>query len=83
MDERLPLGSLDAATLAMLLEKERTQRHALEQEVRRLQAGAASRHPLWADEGSWCRGGACGASVVIVTGHGMPGLIFTRLWVRC
>jgi transposase len=41
MDERLPLGSPDAATLAGLLEKEREQRRALEQEVLRLQAGLA------------------------------------------
>ena len=41
MDERLPLGSLDASTLRMLLEKERAHRIELEQEVRRLQAGLA------------------------------------------
>ena len=41
MDERLPLGSLDAPTLRMLLEKERSQREELVQEVRRLQAGLA------------------------------------------
>lgn len=39
MDECLPLGSPDAATLAMLLEKEREQRRAGEQERARLQAG--------------------------------------------
>lgn len=41
MDERLPLGSPDAATLAMLLEKERDERRGLEQERSRLQAGLA------------------------------------------
>lgn len=41
MDERLPLGSLDAATLRMLLEQERSKREDLRQEVRRLQAGLA------------------------------------------
>src|SRR5579859_200321 len=41
MDERLPLGSPDAATLAMLLEKEREQRRASEQERARLRAGIA------------------------------------------
>lgn len=41
MDERLPLGSLDAPALRMLLEKERSEREALVQEVRRLQAGLA------------------------------------------
>jgi transposase len=41
MDERLPLGSLDASTLRMLLEKEREQRRALEQEVARLSMGLA------------------------------------------
>jgi transposase len=39
MDERLPLGSMDAPTLRMLLEKEREHRHGLEQELARLQAG--------------------------------------------
>lgn len=39
MDERLPLGSLDAAALRMLLEKERSRRDELEQEVARLLAG--------------------------------------------
>jgi transposase len=39
MDEHLPLGSPDAATLVGLLEKDRVQRRALEQEVVRLQAG--------------------------------------------
>lgn len=41
MDERLPLGSLDATTLRMLLEKERSRQTELEQEVARLQAGLA------------------------------------------
>jgi hypothetical protein len=38
-DECLPFGSLDAATLRMLLEQERTKREELTQEVRRLRAG--------------------------------------------
>jgi transposase len=38
MDERLPLGSLDASTLRMLLEQERTKREELTQEVARLRA---------------------------------------------
>jgi hypothetical protein len=41
MDERLPLGSLDAATLRMLLEQERTKREELTQEMARLRAGLA------------------------------------------
>lgn len=41
MDQRLPLGAPDAATLAMLLEKERERGDALEQEVARLRAGLA------------------------------------------
>jgi hypothetical protein len=41
MDERLPLGSLDATTLRMLLEKERTRTQELEQEVAHLQAALA------------------------------------------
>jgi hypothetical protein len=41
MDECLPLGSPDAATLAMLLEKEREQRRASEQDRARLQAAIA------------------------------------------
>src|SRR5579871_6890585 len=41
MDERLPLGSPDAATLRTLLEKERERGRALEQEVARLKAGLA------------------------------------------
>lgn len=41
MDHRLPLGAPDAATLAMLLEKERERGEALEQEVARLRAGLA------------------------------------------
>lgn len=39
MDERLPLGSLDAPALRTLLEKERREREALTQEVARLRAG--------------------------------------------
>jgi hypothetical protein len=41
MDERLPLGSLDASTLRMLLDQERTKREELTQEVARLRAGLA------------------------------------------
>lgn len=41
MDERLPLGSLDAATLRMLLEQERGKREELAQEVARHRAGLA------------------------------------------
>jgi transposase len=41
MDERLPLGSMDAGTLRMLLEKERSRQLELEQEIRRLGAGLA------------------------------------------
>lgn len=41
MDERLPLGSLDAPALRMLLEKERERQEELVQEVRRLKAGLA------------------------------------------
>jgi transposase len=41
MDECLPLGSLDASTLRMLLEQERRKRDKLTQEVARLQAGLA------------------------------------------
>src|SRR5436305_1246697 len=41
MDECLPLGSLDASTVRMLLEQERTKREELTQEVRRLRAGLA------------------------------------------
>jgi hypothetical protein len=41
MDERLPLGSWDAATLRMLLEQERSKREELTQEVARLRAGLA------------------------------------------
>jgi hypothetical protein len=36
MDERLPLGSLGAATLRLLLTQERSRRQGLEQEVTRL-----------------------------------------------
>lgn len=41
MNERLPLGSLDAATLRMLLTQERSRREEVEQEVLRLHAGIA------------------------------------------
>jgi len=41
MDERLPLGSLDAPALRMLLDRERRQREELAQEVARLRAGLA------------------------------------------
>jgi transposase len=41
MDERLPRGSLDASTLRMLLEQERSKRDELTQEVARLRAGLA------------------------------------------
>ncbi|GAC1526047.1 MAG: IS66-like element ISH10 family transposase [Chloroflexota bacterium] len=41
MDEHLPLGSLDASTLRMLLTQERAARQNLEQEVARLRAGIA------------------------------------------
>jgi transposase len=41
MDQRLPRGAPDAATLAMLLEKERERGETLEQEVARLRAGLA------------------------------------------
>jgi hypothetical protein len=41
MDERLPLGSLDASTLRMLLEQERAKREELTQDVARLRAGLA------------------------------------------
>lgn len=46
MDECLPLGSLDAATLAGLLEKERVRGRALEQEVSRLRAGLARQNEV-------------------------------------
>ena len=46
MDERLPLGSMDAATLRMLLEQERERRQGLEQEVARLQAGLARQNDM-------------------------------------
>ena len=46
MDECLPLGSLDAPTLRMLLEKERTYRAELEQEVARLQAALARQNAV-------------------------------------
>src|SRR5437588_2964221 len=41
MDERLPLGSLDAPALRMLLEKARMREDELVQDVRALQAGLA------------------------------------------
>jgi len=41
MDECLPFGSLDASTLRMLLERERSRTQELEQEVRRLRAALA------------------------------------------
>src|SRR5436309_1108096 len=46
MDERLPLGPLDATTLQMLLEKERAHRAELEQEVARLQAAVARQNDV-------------------------------------
>jgi transposase len=46
MDECLPLGSMDAATLQMLLTQERARREALEQEVARLRAGLARQNQL-------------------------------------
>lgn len=46
MDERLPLGPPDAATLRMLLEKEHTHRAELEQELSRLQAGLARQNDV-------------------------------------
>jgi transposase len=46
MDECLPLGSLDASTLRMLLEKERDRRTEREQEVARLQAGLARQNEV-------------------------------------
>jgi transposase len=46
MDERLPFGSMDAATLRMLLEQERERRQGLEQEVARLQAGLARQNDV-------------------------------------
>jgi len=46
MDECLPLGSLDASTLRMLLERERARRAELEQEVARLQAGLARQNEV-------------------------------------
>jgi transposase len=41
MDECLPLGSMDAVTLRMLLTQERSHREELEQEIARLRAGLA------------------------------------------
>jgi len=41
MDECLPLGSMDAPTSRMLLEKERAHRQGLEQEIARLRSGLA------------------------------------------
>lgn len=46
MDECFPLGSLDATTLRMLLEKERSHRSDLEQEVARPQAGVARQNEV-------------------------------------
>lgn len=46
MDERLPLGSMDASTLQMLLTQERAARQELEQEVVRLQAGLARQNAV-------------------------------------
>jgi transposase len=46
MDECLPLGSLDAPTLRMLLEQERARRAELEQEVARLQAALARQNEV-------------------------------------
>src|SRR5947209_5772551 len=46
MDECLPLGSLDASTLRMLLTQERTRREELEQEVARLRAGLARQNQV-------------------------------------
>jgi hypothetical protein len=49
MDECLPRGSLDAATLAMLLEKERRESRALRQELARLTAGLARQNRVIAE----------------------------------
>ena len=46
MDERLPLDSLDATTLRVLLTQERTRREELEQEVARLRAGLARQNQV-------------------------------------
>jgi transposase len=46
MDECLPLGSLDASTLRMLLTQERSRREELEQEVARLQAGLTRQNAI-------------------------------------
>src|SRR5450759_5083775 len=46
MDECLPLDSLDAATLRLLLTQERNRREALEQEVARLRAGLARQNQI-------------------------------------
>jgi len=46
MDERLPLGPLDATTLRMLLEKERAHQSELEQEVVRLRAAVARQNDV-------------------------------------
>jgi transposase len=46
MDEHLPLGSLDATTLRMLLEQERAHRVELEQEVARLRAAVARQNEV-------------------------------------
>jgi transposase len=46
MDERLPLGSVTASTLRMLLQQDRERRRGLEQEVARLQAGLARQNEV-------------------------------------
>jgi hypothetical protein len=46
MDECLPLGSLDAPTLRMLLEQERSRTGELEQEVARLRAALARQNTI-------------------------------------
>lgn len=46
MDECLPLDSLDAATLRLLLTQERTRQEALEQDVARLQSGLARQNQV-------------------------------------
>src|SRR5947209_18113077 len=46
MDECLPLDSLDASTLRMLLTQERTRREELEEEVARLRAGLARQNQV-------------------------------------
>src|SRR5579859_241714 len=46
MDECLPLDSLDAATLRLLLTQERTRREAMEQDVARLRSGLARQNQI-------------------------------------